>query len=228
MEDLMKKLILTLIVFFLMTSASFAQGLGLGGGLSFWIKNDIAFNDFDIIDKNEKVGFNVNLRTKHYSGFITYTFNVGWSKFFIPDVSLVRHNGRGTDRFTLSQHIIPISSGLQLNLIDLQVINIYLGGEVSFNLIRNRNSLYNSNYSGLHGLAHTIMFGYENQFRVGAAPSAGVEINLGQITLDLNARLHYMNLINKKPGERVTPYLMTNVSFFLNSSKCKAVYKKEG
>jgi hypothetical protein len=213
MEGFMKKLILTLVLFFLMTSTAFSQGFGIGAGFSFWTKNDITLNSIDIIDKNEKPGFNANVRLKFYSGFITYTINAGWNRFVISDISLVEPFG-GTDtyNFTLSQNIFPISPGLQLNLIDLKVINIYLGGEVSFNFIKN--SIDNSNISGELSLPSMIMFGDETQFRIGAAPSVGVEINLGLITLDVNAKLHFMNVINKKAEEDLTNYLMANVTVF--------------
>ena len=208
----MKKLILILAIFFMMASVSFSQGLGIGAGLSFWTKNDITLNNIDIIDKNEKAGFNANLRVKFHSGFMTYTINAGWNRFVISDVSFAEPNGMDTYHFTLSQNIFPISPGLQLNLIDLKVINIYVGGEVCFNFIRN--SIDNGGGSSMFGLPSMIMFGDETQFRIGAAPSVGVEINLGVITLDVNARLHYMNVINKVPGEEVTSYLMANVSVF--------------
>ena len=204
-----------------MASAAFSQGLGIGGGLSFWTNNDITLNnvhDLDIINKDEKAGLNVNLRVKFNSGFIAYTLNAGWNRFVISEVSLFEPTSANTYCFTLSQNIFPVSPGLQLNLIDLKVVNIYLGGEVSFNFIKNsidNSRSYSVGSSGvLDNIPSMIMFGDETQFRIGAAPSAGVEINLGVITLDINAKLHYMNVINTKPGEEITTYLMANVSVF--------------
>ena len=210
----MKKLILIIAIFFLMVSPSFSQGLGIGGGLSFWTDNNITLNNLGInlINKDEKAGYNVNLRAKFHSGFITYTINAGWNRFVISDVSFEEPNTNSTFSFTLSQNIFPIAPGFQLNLIDLELINIYVGGEVSCSFIRN--SIDNSGSSGVFGIPSMIMFGDETQLRFGAAPSAGVEINFGIITLDVNARLQLMNLINRKQGEELTTYLMANVSVF--------------
>jgi hypothetical protein len=198
-----------------MVPVSFSQGLGIGAGLSFWTQNDITLNNIgmDLINKDEKVGFNANLRLKFHSGFLTYTINAGWNRFVISGVLFEPYSNLGTSNFnfTLSQNIFPIAAGLQVNLIDVGLINIYVGGEAGCSFIKN--SIDNSGNSQIPSM---IMFGDETQLRFGAAPSAGVEINLGIITLDVNARLQFMNLINRKEGEELATYLMANVSVFFS------------
>ena len=212
----MKKLIFVVVMFFLTVPVSFSQGLGIGVGVSSWTQNDITLNNIgmDLINRDEKVGFNANLRLKFYSGLLTYTINAGWNRFVISNVAFRPLNiTTGTDdlNFTLSQNIFPIAAGLQFNIVDVGLFNLYVGGEVGGSFIKN--SVDNSGNSEIPSM---IMFGDETQIRFGAAPSAGVEINLGVITLDVNARLQFMNLINRKEGEALATYLMANVSVFFS------------
>ena len=215
----MKKLIFIVVMFFLMVPVSFSQGLGIGAGLSFWTKNDITLNNIgiDLINKDEKVGFNANLRLKFHSDFLTYTINAGWNRFVISNVAFQPLSvidpdySRSDFNFTLSQNIFPLAAGLQFNLVDVGLVDIYIGGEAGCSFIKN--SIDNSGNSKIPSM---IMFGDETQIRFGAAPSAGVEINLGVITLDVNARLQFMNLINRKEGEALATYLMANVSVFFS------------
>jgi len=215
----MKKLIFVVVMFFSAVPVSFSQGLGIGVGVSSWTQNDITLNNIgiDLINKDEKAGFNANLRLKFHSGLLTYTINAGWNRFVISNVSFQPLSiidpdfSRDNFNFTLSQNIFPLASGLQFNLFDVGLVDIYVGGEAGCSFIKN--SVDNSGNSEIPSM---IMFGDETQLRFGVAPSVGVEINLGIITLDVNARLQFMNLINRKESEALATYLMANVSVFFS------------
>ncbi len=208
----MKKFI-GLIVFLVMyVSISYSQGLGIGIGPSFWTNNNVSLEKFNLINKDLKPGVNLNLRIKFDKDFVTYTINGGWNKFSISDVSIKDPKTGDVYDLSLSQNIFPISPGIQLNLIRLNPVKIYIAGDVSLNIIKNSIDMKKSIYS--QSIPIPVIFGDETEYRGGIAPGLGVELDLGLLTLDVNAKLHYMNIINKKDDEPTTSFLMTNVSVF--------------
>jgi len=208
----MKKLFYSFLLIFTINFFSFSQGLGIGLGPSFWANNDVTLKDFNLINKDLKPGFNLNLRIKFDNDFITYTINGGWNKFTISEVSIKDPKTNDIYDLSLSQNIFPISPGIQLNLIRLNPLKIYIAGDVSLNIIKNSIDIKRKISS--QNIPIPVIFGDETDYRGGLAPGIGVELGLGILTLDVNAKLHYMNLFNKKDGETTTSFVMTNVSVF--------------
>ncbi len=199
----------------LMGKVSFSQGLGIGIGPSFWTNNEVSLEKFDLIKKDLDPGFNLNLRIKFDKDFVTYTVNGGWNKFTISEVSISDPKTAEVYDLSLSQNIFPLSAGLQLNLIRLNPVKIYVAGDASLNIIKNSIDVKRTISS--QSIPIPVIFGDDTEYRGGLAPGLGVELNLGIITLDVNAKLHYMNLFNKKDGEPTTSFLMTNVSVFFGN-----------
>jgi len=208
----MKKLFYSFLLIFTINFFSFSQGLGIGLGPSFWANNDVTLKDFNLINKDLKPGFNLNLRIKFDNDFITYTINGGWNKFTISEVTITDPKTNDIYDLSLSQNIFPISPGIQLNLIRLNPLKIYIAGDVSLNIIKNSIDIKRKISS--QNIPIPVIFGDETDYRGGLAPGIGVELGLGILTLDVNAKLHYMNLFNKKDGETTTSFVMTNVSVF--------------
>lgn len=208
----MKKLFYSFLLILTINVFSFSQGLGIGLGPSFWANNDVTLKDFNLINKDLKPGFNLNLRIKFDNDFITYTINGGWNKFTISEVSIKDPKTNDIYDLSLSQNIFPISPGIQLNLIRLNPLKIYIAGDVSLNIIKNSIDIKRKISS--QNIPIPVIFGDETDYRGGLAPGIGVELGLGILTLDVNAKLHYMNLFNKKDGETTTSFVMTNVSVF--------------
>jgi len=208
----MKKLFYSLLLLLTINVFSFSQGLGIGLGPSFWANNDVTLKDFNLINKDLKPGFNLNLRIKFDNDFITYTINGGWNKFTISEVTITDPKTNDIYDLSLSQNIFPISPGIQLNLIRLNPLKIYIAGDVSLNIIKNSIDIKRKISS--QNIPIPVIFGDETDYRGGLAPGIGVELGLGILTLDVNAKLHYMNLFNKKDGETTTSFVMTNVSVF--------------
>lgn len=208
----MKKLFYSFLLILTINVFSFSQGLGIGLGPSFWANNDVTLKDFNLINKDLKPGFNLNLRIKFDNDFITYTINGGWNKFTISEVTITDPKTNDIYDLSLSQNIFPISPGIQLNLIRLNPLKIYIAGDVSLNIIKNSIDIKRKISS--QNIPIPVIFGDETDYRGGLAPGIGVELGLGILTLDVNAKLHYMNLFNKKDGETTTSFVMTNVSVF--------------
>jgi len=208
----MKKLFYSLLLILKINVFSFSQGLGIGIGPSLWANNDVTLSNFNLINKDLKPGFNLNLRIKFDNDFITYTINGGWNKFTISEVSITDPKTNDIYDLSLSQNIFPISPGIQLNLIRLSPLKIYIAGDISLNIIKS--SIDVKRKISSQNIPIPVIFGDETEYRGGLAPGLGVELGLGVLTLDVNAKLHYMNLFNKKDGETTTSFLMTNVSVF--------------
>lgn len=208
----MKKIISFILLFIIIKSFSFSQGLGIGIGPSFWTNNDVSLEKFNLINKDLKPGYNLNLRIKFDNDLVTYTINGGWNKFSISDVTITDPKTGDIYDLSLSQNIFPISPGIQLNLIRLNPIKIYIAGDISLNIIKNSIDIKRKIAS--QNIPIPVIFGEDTEYRGGVAPGIGVELGLGLLTVDVNAKLHYMNLINKKDDEPTTSFLMTNVSVF--------------
>jgi hypothetical protein len=74
-----------------------------------------------------------------------------------------------------------------------------------------------SNLAGLN-FASSIESGDKTDNRMGLSVGTGTEIGLGPITLDINLKLHFMNLINKATDEKTSSYFMTNISVFFGGN----------
>jgi hypothetical protein len=208
----MKKFAGIIILLIMFGKVSLSQGLGIGVGPSFWTNNDVSLEKFNLINKDLKAGINANFRIKFDRDFVTYTINAGWNKFSISDVTISDPQTKEVYDLSLSQNIFPLSPGIQLNLIRLSPIKIYIAGDVSLNIIKNSIDIKKKISS--QNIPIPVIFGDDTEYRGGVAPGVGVEIDLGLLTLDVNAKLHYMNIINKKDNEPTTSFLMTNVSVF--------------
>jgi hypothetical protein len=212
------KRIYLLIILVLSSCSIFSQGLGVGVGPSFWTVNDISIkdNNVNLVDKNKKVGLNVNARVKLGSDNLKYVFNAGWNRFSIDQITITdsRYVPATTYNITLSQNIFPLSAGLELGF-PASSSRIYVCGDAVYNIIKNSID-YDKTFSG-YSLGIPVIFGDQTAYRMGASVGAGVELKLAFLLLDINARLHFMNLFNKDKNETSTSFLMSNISIFFGN-----------
>jgi hypothetical protein len=208
----MKLYVSIILCYLCLANYSLSQGLGIGGGLSFWIGNDISKTSLKTIQQDKNPGFNLNARVKVGSSeYIKYTFNIGWNKFTIDKVTIQDPRSNDIYNLSLSQNIFPLSAGIQLGL-PMEVLKLYISGDVVYNIIRN--SIDFDKPIGGTSIGIPVMFGDKTTYRIGASPGIGAEIKLGILILDASVKLQYMNLINKDSDESTTSYLMTNISVF--------------
>lgn len=220
----MKKIAVLIFLLSMSISYSFSQGLGIGLGPSFWVgtdvldwvKSDVPKQNLNALKSNKNPAFNINARVKFGEDNLRYVFNAGWNRFVIDNIRIgdVKNQTNFLD-LTLTQNIIPLSFGLQYN-IPLSSLKIYFGADAVYSIIRNSVQM-NSNILGL-SFSSSIATGDKTMNRIGASLGPGTEIGLGPITLDINLKLHFLNLINKETDEKTTSYFMTNVSVFFGNS----------
>jgi hypothetical protein len=211
----MKNICLLFALTFISIS-TFAQGLGVGIGPSFWTVNDIYIknNNLNLIDKDKKTGINLNARIKLGSdNNLRYVFNGGWNRFSIDQIKIT-DNQNNSYQLSLSQNIFPLSAGLELGF-PASSSRVYVCGDAVYNIIKNSID-YNKTINN-YSVGIPVIFGDQTTYRIGASVGAGVELKLAFLLFDINARLHIMNILNKADNETSTSYLMTNITIFFGN-----------
>lgn len=101
------------------------------------------------------------------------------------------------------QNIIPISAGINFNVFNMQVVKIYLNGEVDYNYITYSTDVKIGNSSTAIPISYQES---EVQNRMGYGFGIGAEGNLVLVKFFLEAKINQPNLIGRPEGEELKKF----------------------
>jgi len=214
----MKKSFLFVLIFFLVLSTAKSAIIGLGFYLGLATPNDEINNVYnsDKINLNNNIGqflresaklgytlgFNANLPLSDNfifkSGIGLCRFPQSELKIYFPEQQL------DTVVLKTIQNIIPITAGIDLFLFK-SLISPYLSGNLSYNYIVNTLDIVRLNQELPIATSKTYS-------RLGAGVGAGIDFNFEILTLNLEAKYWWVNLIGKTSEEPNKNYLTVTFS----------------
>lgn len=146
----------------------------------------------------------VNLRTTLlpivdvYGSFALHRFTQSTLKIEDP-----LNPGKTYPQLNTVQNIIPLSAGINFNVLNLQVVKLYLNGEVNYNYISYSTDLKVGN------VQTSIPISYQEsevQSRIGYGFGVGAEGNLMLVKLFLEAKINQPNVIGRADGEELKKF----------------------
>ncbi len=108
------------------------------------------------------------------------------------------------------QNVIPISAGLNFNVLNLKVVKFYLNGEVNYNYISYTTDIKIGNSA-------TLPLNYQEsevQKRIGYGFGLGVEGNLMMIKAYLEAKINQSNVIGRLDNEELKKFYTLTVGIY--------------
>lgn len=213
------------ILLLTMVSTSFAVGpvkFGFGVGAS--VPNDQIGNIFNnsqqILDKldnsvadvllnSEGVGYNIGIKLRvDLPGNFIFSGGFAFHKFADQNIRLTVTEAEKTTidtSVTVIPNLIPINAGLLYNVIDSQVIDIYLRAEGQFNIL---------SYSISQTAADLVNISDTTNGRLGTGFGVGIDISLVLVRLNLDARYNLVNLGLRNENEDLKSFFSLTGSIF--------------
>jgi len=115
--------------------------------------------------------------------------------------------------FEVGTSLIPLNLGIQLSL-PSNVIIPYAGAQLSYTFV-NRTYAFVRGSDQLNNVTINNAAAGENEF--GVALSAGVDIALGEVTIDVGARYNLSNLLTQDDDEKGMRYLQVGAAVLFGS-----------
>jgi hypothetical protein len=174
------------------------------------VKNVIS----DVKNNQTNIGINANIRIKLGETPLHYCFNVGWNRFTVDKVSLNVEGFTQELNLNLVRNVFPLAAGLQFDIIPLDVVRVYITGDLTCSIIKNSvdNYVFKIPSTSIP-VSWPVIFG-DQTIRFGGGFGTGAEFRLGVMTLDLSAKFNVVNFIKDESTEPTQSYIMTNLSVF--------------
>ncbi len=227
MSNLLARLMGTAVGIAVTASAASAQ-IGLGAGLAaigdniqqargsladLFAKDSIAVGDV-----SGTIGVYGTVRGRLPVGKVMQiTGDLSYTYFQNKDVVLtdlaVNPDSTAQATFEVGTTLVPLNAGVQFTF-PSKVIIPYAGAQLSYTFV-NRTYAFVSGSDKLNSVTINNAAAGENEF--GAALSAGIDIALGEVTIDVGARYNLANLFTQDDGEQGMRYLQVGAAILFGS-----------
>lgn len=212
--------IFSLLSMFILTKLN-AQGIDVGFHLGLSTPNDKIGNIYNknqvkldgdtignLITKGMDAGYHLAFKGRiGLSDNADLYLGFGYHKFPQTDIEVKDpQSGKVLATLKSTTNIIPISAGLNLYPVR-SFIGIYATGDLSYNYI---SSSVESKIAGIDVPLSTS----PTEGRLGFGVGAGVDISLGLILLNVEAKYNYINFIGKEDKEDPKNYLSVAVGVY--------------
>lgn len=139
---------------------------------------------------------------------MTFFGGIGWHRFPQTDIQVPDPNDpkKIIATLTTSQNIVPITAGINAYLLR-SVVGIYGVGDLSYNYISSSVDLK----SGSVSVPYTRT---PSDSRVGFGIGAGLDFDMKLLTLNIEAKYNYTNLIGKESSEGDKTYFTLGFGVF--------------
>lgn len=152
----------------------------------------------DLMREGTQTGYCIGIKGRfELSNNFTFKGGIGWNKFPRSDIEIV-DSGADTSigRIKASTNVVPISVGFNYYVFK-SFLGVYGTGELTYNYISN----------AVETPMGIDMPTGPTDSRVGFGIGAGVDFDLPIITLNVEAKYNFMNLIGKVSGEEDKRYV---------------------
>lgn len=167
----------------------------------------------NFITNGMNTGYTIGAKLRiKMSDNVNFFGGIGWNRF--PQTTLELRDPQRNDTllatFKTTTNIVPISAGVDYYIANdvLGLFSIYGVGELAYNYISN-----SVDYKTESGVDVPITLNPSDS-RMGFGVGAGFDINLKLVTLNLEAKYNYLNLIGKTNDEGNKDYLTVTAGIF--------------
>ncbi len=171
------------------------------------LKNDAKTYLGNLQDKGMSAGYFVGMRLKiSLSDYIDFYGSLSWNKF--PEQEIVIKSEELNLEATLKQstNVIPVNAGLQLYLFK-SLIGVYGLGEIGYSHI-------NSSIDIPVGVISADISNSPAYSRIGFGLGVGVDLNLKLLTLNIEGKYTYANLIGKEDNEPKKSFVQLGIGVY--------------
>lgn len=145
------------------------------------------------------------------TGDLSYTYFQN-EEIVLTDLA-VNPDSTAEATFEVGTTLVPINAGIQFSL-PSKIIIPYAGAQFSYTFV-NRTYAYTSGSSELNSVTINNTSAGEDEF--GMALNAGVDISLGDLTIDVGARYNLANLFTQDDDEKGMRYLQVGAAILFGS-----------
>lgn len=213
---------ISLILFLLLAASNvFAQGIDIGFHLGLSTPNDQIANIYNkkqvgldsnkvgnFLSKGMDAGYHLAVKGRiGLSENADFYVGFGYHRFPQTDIQVTDPTtGKVLATLASNTNIVPINAGLNFYLFR-SVVGLYATGDLAYNYISS-----SLDYKGA-GIDIPISKTPADS-RLGFGLGAGVDISLGLIMLNVEAKYNYINLIGKEDDESTKNYLSFGVGVY--------------
>lgn len=167
----------------------------------------------NFFSRGAKTGYTLGAKLRiRMSDNVNLYGGIAWARFPESTVDLIDpDNGNTIATFQITNNIVPVTGGIDLYIIKdfIDIINIYGVGEISYNYISN-----SVDYQSNSGVSLAYNNNNPADSRLGFGLGAGFDFDLKLVTLNLEAKYNYLNLIGQSGGEEAKDYLSVTTGIF--------------
>jgi opacity protein-like surface antigen len=218
----MKKFLLPVILFFALSAALQSQSktsFGFNAGVALpndainrltddgnITLSDTSFTKTKALIEDSKTGYFLTAKLRFaasskihfFGGFSWYSF--GTAEFELEDIA----NGEIVGKYESQTNYVPLSAGVNYYLVQM-LADVYLVGELNYNYKSTSINII----EGISEIPNDI-----SDNRLGFGLGAGVDIGLGEVKFNVEAKYHQMNFIGAGESEDASNIITLGVGFF--------------
>ncbi|MBI5324667.1 MAG: outer membrane beta-barrel protein [Ignavibacteriae bacterium] len=216
MKKNLKPLLIILCFGIIIYSNANATSLGILIGLSTPsnqinnVYNSNSLSDFgNMYREGAKLGYHIGIRGRmDLSDNLQFVGGIAYHKFPQTTIQVINPNSPYDTLASLntSQNVIPITAGVNFFLLK-KFIGLYGVGELSYNYISNSVDVY-------YGSLPVAISKSPTDSRIGFGLGAGADLDVKLITINLEVKYNYINLIGQKAGEEAKAFVSVSLGAF--------------
>lgn len=221
MKKILRQFLILLFLVFIFYSQADATNFGVLLGLSTpndQVNNVYNRSNFDTLGnlfrEGTKLGYHVGLKLRvNMSDNLLFVGGIAYHKFpqSTIEVKDPTNNTEVITTITTSQNAVPITAGVNFFIIK-KFIGLYAVGDLSYNY------LFNTVDYDKAGLAVNMISMIEqfdkSDSRIGFGLGAGADLDVQIVTLNLEVKYNFINLIGAKDGEEAKAFVSVSLGAF--------------
>ena len=174
------------------------------------VYNSNNLSDFgNMYREGTKLGYHIGIRGRmNLSDNLQFVGGIAYHKFPQTTIQVINPNSPYDTlaSFNTSQNVIPITAGVNFYLLK-QFIGLYGVGELSYNYISNSVDVF-------YGDLPISTSKSPTDSRIGFGIGAGADLDVKLVTLNLEVKYNYINLIGQKAGEEAKAFISVSLGAF--------------
>lgn len=167
----------------------------------------------DLYSENSDLGYHLGIGLRvGVSELIDFVGGVEFHRFTRSEFKIKDPNSNEVYSMVSTQNIFPVNAGINLNIINTDILGIYGTGGLAYNYISNTVD-YKDEESGLSVPLNLDLS--PDDSRMGYFFGAGTDLNVGLLKLNLELKYHHINFIGKAEGEKDKRFLAVSLGVVL-------------